>query len=85
MWTDEEDNLESNLFILVRGIHKSKSLVISYLHEVEINTIYKNLVQLNPSEINVLTMCDKESLEIWQDKKDEGKKNYLKTIATKTI
>lgn len=60
-----EDKLESNLFILVRGIHNSKSLVISYLHEVEINTIYKNLVQLNPSEINVITMCDKKSLERW--------------------
>lgn len=54
MWIDKEDNLEGNLFILVRRIHNRQSLVISYLNEVEINTIYKNLVQLNLSKINIL-------------------------------
>lgn len=63
MRIDKEDNLEGNLFILVRRIHNHQSLVISYLNEVEINTIYKTLVQLNLSKINILTMCDKELLE----------------------
>lgn len=65
IWIDKEDNLEGNLFMLVRRIQNSKSVVISYMYELKMNTIYKNLVQLNLSEIliNVLTMCDKVLLE----------------------
>ena len=65
IWIDKEDNLEGNLFMLVRRIQNSKSVVISYMYELKMNTIYKNLVQLNLSEIliNVLTMCDKGLLE----------------------
>lgn len=54
MWIDEEDNLEGNSLILLRGPHNSTALVISCLLEVIINTIYKNLVQLTLSEINAL-------------------------------
>lgn len=65
IWIDKKDNLEGNLFILDRRIQNSKSVVISYMHELKMNIIYKNLVQLNLSEIliNVLTMCDKVLLE----------------------
>ena len=85
IWIDKEDNLEGNLFMLVRRIQNSKSVVISYMYELKMNTIYKNLVQLNLSEIliNVLTMCDKVLLERCQHRKDKGKKDYLKTTTKK--
>lgn len=59
---DKEDNLEGNFFILVRGIHNCKSIVIICLHEVIVNTIYKNLAQLSLSEINVLCVTS-----YWKD------------------
>lgn len=60
MGIDKGDNFEGNLFILVRGIHNCKLLVISCLCEVTIKQFMK--IWFN-SIRNKCTMCDNELLD----------------------